>query len=149
MISAIAADPTASGRVAVAWPERIDDGNSRIMLRWTADGGAHWSPRIDVADDPVGVADQHDHVALRWLPDGRLAVAWRDRRGAGGTWNSMFQEWVRLLAPDGRAGLAPVGHAVELSNGPQTPESPALPAASHRGAAMPDEFRASRAHATL
>lgn len=136
MISAIAADPARAGRLAVAWPEAQGADNSRIMLRFTADGGSHWSPRIDVADDPSSAADQHDHVTLAFLPDGRLAVGWRDRRCCGGAFADSYQEWVRLVgiaAP----GSAPVlSRVVELTDGPQTGQT-----GNGRGALQPDEFQ--------
>jgi BNR/Asp-box repeat protein len=84
MISAIAADPHRVGHVAVAWPQSLGKENSRIMLRYSFDGGVHWSRRVDVAGDSPRKADQHDHVSLAWLPDGRLFVGWRDRRCCGG-----------------------------------------------------------------
>src|SRR4029077_10933697 len=97
MIPAIATDPPGAGRVAVAWPQAEGAGSSRILLRYTLDGGAHWSQRVDVADDPVSASNQHDHVTLSWLPGGRLFVGWRDRRCCGGSFNSDYQQWVRAL----------------------------------------------------
>ena len=141
MIPAIAADPTTPGRVVVAWPEALNASNSRILARVTQDGGAHWSSRIDMTDDPAAVANQHDHVALHWLGDGRLAVGWRDRRNTGGSWTSSFHEWARLLGPDG-SGLKPLSRAVELSAGGQPAE------AAFRGATMPDEFQGLTATST-
>jgi hypothetical protein len=133
MIPAIAADPRRAGRVAVAWPEAQGPHSSRIMLRYSFDGGAHWSPRVDVADDAATVDDQHDHVTLAWLADGRLFVGWRDRRCCGGSFSSRYQEWVRALNP-ARRGLTP-GRTVEFSDGPQ------LPTAAGRGILQPDEFQ--------
>jgi len=135
MISAIAADQSHAGRVAVAWPQADGAGSSRIVMRYTSDGGTHWSQRIDAADDPATTPNQHDHVALRWLPDGRLAVLWRDRRATGGGWADPFQEWARLFQPDASGGLQPVGRAVEFTDGPQ------MPTTNSRGSAMPDEFQ--------
>src|SRR3954471_19083973 len=96
MIPAIATAPGRPGEIAVAWPQAMSATNSRIVLRYTTDGGRRWSPRIDVADDSVHRDDQHDHVTLSWLPDGRLFVGWRDRRYNGGTWTSSYDEWVRV-----------------------------------------------------
>src|SRR4029077_510963 len=135
MIPAIAADPTTPGRLAVAWPQAVDATNSRVVARVTTDGGQHWGPRIDLADDPAIIPDQHDHVSLRWMPDGRLAASWRDRRASGGTWTDAFQEWARLFRPDAASGLRASGRSVELSQGPQAPE------AAFRGPTMPDEFQ--------
>src|SRR2546423_3791237 len=41
MIPAIAADPPRPARLAVAWPEAQGADSSRIMLRYSGDGGAH------------------------------------------------------------------------------------------------------------
>jgi hypothetical protein len=133
MISAIAADPARVGHLAVAWPQALGPNNSRIVLRYSFDGGAHWSPRLDVADDPATTADQHDHVTLAWLPDGRLFVGWRDRRCCGGTWADNYQEWVRVLNPS-PAGFA-LGKTVELSAGRLLPTNPG------RSNGEPDEFQ--------
>lgn len=134
MIPAIAADPRRGGHVAVAWPEAQGTASSRIMLRYSNDGGVHWSPRVDAADDPASIKDQHDHVTLSWLADGRLFVGWRDRRCCGGSFSDHYQEWVRVLKPLRRGMLVP-GRTVEFSDGPQ------LPTTAGRGALEPDEFQ--------
>jgi hypothetical protein len=135
MIAAIAADPRRPGRVAVAWPQALNADTSRILLRSSVDGGQHWSPRVDVADDPPGgVPNQHDHVTLTWLADGRLIVGWRDRRCCGGTWTSDLQQFARTLDPDPRGGLHP-GRVVTFSEGPLAP------ATGLRGLLMTDEFQ--------
>src|SRR5581483_714795 len=118
MISAIAVSPRKAGRVAVAWPQAYGADNSRILLRYTTDGGAHWSKRIDVGDDPVAKNNQHDHVTLAWKSDGRLFVGWRDRRCCGGSFDDRYQQFVRVLNPTCKGGFAG-GRRVEYSNGPQ------------------------------
>lgn len=133
MISAVAADPGHTGHVAVAWPQAIGPDDSRIMLRYSFDGGAHWSRRVDVADDPASRDDQHDHVTLAWMGDGRLFVGWRDRRCCGGSWSDDYQQWVRVLEPV-RDGLAP-GRTVQLSAGRLLPTNPG------RSDGEPDEFQ--------
>jgi hypothetical protein len=133
MISAIAADPVRAGHIAVAWPQAYGADNSRITLRYSFDGGAHWSPRIDVADDPAAKADQHDHVSLAWLPDGRLFVGWRDRRCCGGAWADDYQQWVRVLNATG-TGFA-LGRTVLYSIGNLLPTNPG------RSDGEPDEFQ--------
>lgn len=133
MISAIAADPRRPGHLAVAWPQAEGTDNSRIMLRYSFDGGVHWSRRLDVADDPATQADQHDHVSLAWLPDGRLFVGWRDRRCCGGGWEDNYQQWVRALNPD-RRGFT-LGRTVQFSDGPLPPTNPG------RSDGQPDEFQ--------
>jgi len=135
MISAIASDPTRSGHLAVAWPEQVGKA-ARIMLRTSTDGGVHWSRRVDVADDPPrGVVDQHDHVALTFLPDGRVAVLWRDRRCCGGAYDSDFQQWARAFALDNGAAPSPSGPVVEFTAGPQPVTT------GHHGTLVPDEFQ--------
>jgi hypothetical protein len=134
MIPAIAADATHAGRVAVAWPQAEGTGNSRILLRYSTDGGAHWSPRVDVADDPASQPDQHDHVTLSWLSGGRLFVGWRDRRCCGGSFSADYQQWVRELTLS-RSGVLTPGRSVEFSEGPQPPTT------GDRGALQPDEFQ--------
>ena len=133
MISAIAADPTRIGHVAVAWPQALGPSNSRIYLRYSFDGGARWSSRIDVADDSVSRDDQHDHVTLAWLPDGRLFVGWRDRRCCGGAWTDDYQQWVRVLNAT-RSGFT-LGRTVQFSGGPLLPTNPG------RSNGEPDEFQ--------
>jgi hypothetical protein len=134
MIAAITVDPVNPGRVAVAWPEADGDANSRIILRYTTDSGRHWSPRIDVADDPASTDNQHDHVTLAWLADGPLFVGWRDRRSGGGSFDGRYQQWVRALGLDASGRLTP-GRTVEMTDAPEPP------ATSGRGVAEPDEFQ--------
>jgi hypothetical protein len=133
MISDIAADPRRPGHLAVAWPQAVGPANSRIVLRYSTDGGAHWGPRIDVADDPAAKNNQHDHVTLAWSADGRLFVGWRDRRCCGGTWTDSAQQWVRVLVPS--HGVLHAGKTVLFSQGQL------LPAGTGRGAGQPDEFQ--------
>ena len=134
MIAAIAADPRHGGRIALAWPQAFGDASSRILLRYTTDGGKTWSPRIDVADDPRGKQNQHDHVTLSWHDDGRLFVGWRDRRCCGGAWSDSYQQWVRPLRLGGN-GKATLGRTVEFTTGPQSS------ATVGRGQLQPDEFQ--------
>lgn len=134
MIAAIATDPRRVGHVAVAWPQALGTGNSRIVLRYSVDGGARWSPRVDVADDPAVHSDQHDHVTLAWTPAGRLFVGWRDRRCCGGSFANRYQQWVRVLKPGPHNTFVP-GRTVQFTAGPQSPTS------SGRGDLQPDEFQ--------
>jgi hypothetical protein len=133
-ISSVAADPRRPGRLAVAWPE-ADPGGSHIVLRTTTDGGRHWGPRqhvgggVDCKSTPPGgcgfAKDQQDHVALAYTPSGDLVVVWRDRGASGGTWQSPFQVWARL-----------VGHRpVQVTSGPQAPTT-----MNRGGPTMPSEF---------
>ena len=133
MIAAIAVDPRDGKRIALAWPQAVGADSSRIVLRYTTDGGKHWSSRIDLADDPAKRANQHDHVTLSWLDDGRLFAGWRDRRCCGGTWAGDYQQWVRTLRLSS-SGVR-FGRVVEFSDGPQPV------ATAGRGQLQPDEFQ--------
>ena len=133
MIAAIATDPRHPGRVAVAWPQANGPDSSRTLLRWSTDGGAHWSPRIDIPDDVPGKPNQHDHATLAWLSDGRLFSGWRDRRCCGGSFDDRYQQFVRVFTPHGSA-LVP-GRSVEYSDGPEEPTG------EGRGQLQPDEFQ--------
>jgi hypothetical protein len=121
-ISSIAADPRRPGHLAIAWPE-ADAGGSHVVLRTSTDGGRHWSARRRVGG--TATRDQQDHVTLAYTPSGDLVVVWRDRGASGGTWQSPFQVWARVL-----------GHRpVQVTAGPQAPT------ALHRGGpTMPSEF---------
>ncbi|MFN2543820.1 MAG: sialidase family protein [Actinomycetota bacterium] len=130
-IPAIAADTRRAGRVAVAWPEVVK-GESRILLRTSRDGGETWTKPIDVNDDPRGKGNQHDHVTMTYLPDGRLAVVWRDRRANGGQWSAPWQILARTVAA-GRRGSLRLGSVVEVTGAAQ------LPTTGHRGS-MPSEY---------
>ena len=108
----MATDPHRAGRVAVAWPALVNN-KSRILLRSSSDGGARWTAPIDVADDPAnrtyppstigteqyprGTGNEHDHVMLRYLPDGRIVVVWRDRRYTGGDWFKPWDIFARVI----------------------------------------------------
>jgi hypothetical protein len=119
LIGAIAADPVHRGRMAIAWPDDRS-GEARILLRYTTDGGKSWSKPLDVADDPPGHGNQHDHVGLTYLRDGRLVVVWRDRRASGGGWSSPFQVFARALRVS-RTGVLTPARTVQVTNGPQQP----------------------------
>jgi hypothetical protein len=132
MIPAIAADPTRPGRIAVAWPQKISATSSRIMMRYTTNGGRTWTPRINVSGLPSDRLVQHDHVALTWTRDGRLIALWRDRRCCGGGWDDGFQQWARIFTPS-RSTLR-AGKTIEMTEGPQPCNT------GHTGITMPDEF---------
>jgi hypothetical protein len=115
IISALAADPARPGRLALAWPDGRS-GESRILLRSTTDGGRTWSAPVDVADDPPGRGNQHDHVALAYLPDGRVAVVWRDRRYSDGAFKSPFDVFARAVEVSGaRPVPGPTARVTESS----------------------------------
>ncbi|MDQ6747272.1 MAG: glycoside hydrolase [Candidatus Dormibacteraeota bacterium] len=115
-IAAFAVDPTNAARAAVAWPDGAS-GEDRLLLRVTSDGGRTWSQRLQLADDPPGKGNQHDHPALSYLPDGTLVAVWRDRRFSDGKLGSPFDVFMRT----GRAaasGLA-LGPSLRLTSSSQ------------------------------
>ena len=118
LISALAADSRRPGSIAVAWPD-ARSGEGRVLLRTSTDAGAHWSAITDIADDPAGGGNQHDHIALAYLPDGRLVAVWRDRRNGGGTFTGAFDIFARAF--DVRGAPLPSGPAVRLTTSPQPP----------------------------
>lgn len=56
--------------VAVAWFTAATD-TARVRLARSADGGAHFSPAVDVV-----ATDTSGHVGLAWLEGGAVAVSW-------------------------------------------------------------------------
>jgi len=130
LIAAFAADPSNGGRMAVAWPN-VSAGEARIALRYTLDGGHTWSPRTDLADDPPGRGNQHDHPGLAWLPDGRLAAVWRDRRSAGGAFGAPWELFLLIGTLTGsQFSWSP---SMRLTDAPQSPTT------GHHGS-MPSEY---------
>jgi hypothetical protein len=132
-VSAIAADRAHPGRLAVAWPDTGNPaGEARILMRYSLDSAEHWTDRIDVADDLPGQGNQHDHVALTYLPDGRLLAVWRDRRASGGGWRAPWEVFARVfeVASD---GTLTKGKVVTVTIAPQTPTT------DHHGT-MPTEY---------
>jgi hypothetical protein len=146
-IPSMATDPLRPGRVAVAWPQMVD-GASRILLRSSLDGGATWTPPLDVADDPAGkpyppatilgltyppgMGNEHDHAMIRYLPDGRIVVVWRDRRYAGGSWSQPWDIFARVISVGSDGSLYP-GRVVRVTTHSEEPTT------THRGH-MPSEY---------
>jgi hypothetical protein len=146
-IASMATDPRRRGRVAVAWPQMVD-GSSRILVRSSLDGGRSWTSPLDLADDPRGKqyppdqtlgltyppgnGNEHDHVMLRYLQDGRLVVAWRDRRYAGGSWAQPWDVFARAVRISRNGSLHP-GRTVRVTIHSEQPTS------THRGH-MPSEY---------
>jgi hypothetical protein len=123
IISSLAADPSAqrAGHLALAWADQRS-GESRILLVDSVDGGLHWSKPVDVADDPPGKANEHDHPQVAFLPDGRAIVVWRDRRCCGGKYTDKYEIFARALTVDA-AGAITAGDTVRVSDAPQAPNS--------------------------
>jgi hypothetical protein len=123
IISSLAADPSPqrTGRLALTWADQRS-GESRILFIDSLDGGVTWSKPVDVADDPPGKGDEHDHPQAAFLPDGRVAVVWRDRRCCGGTYTDKYQIFARPLTIDAAGAVTP-GDSVEVTDAPQDPNS--------------------------
>src|SRR3954471_5248715 len=121
IISSLAADPQRAGHLALAWADQRS-GESRILLADSLDGGMSWTKPVDVADDPPGKGDEHDHPQVAFLPDGRAIVVWRDRRCCGGKYADNYQIFARPLTIDAAGAIAP-GDTVEVTEGPQAPNS--------------------------
>lgn len=120
-ISSLAADPRRAGRLALAWADERS-GESRIFVTESVDGGTTWSAPADVADDPSGRGNQHDHPQIAFAPDGDAIVVWRDRRCCGGTWQSGYQLFARPLAISS-SGRLTGGPTLEVTDGSQQPNS--------------------------
>jgi hypothetical protein len=125
-ISSLAADPSPlrAGHLALAWADQRT-GTSRILLTDSVDGGVTWSKPVDVTGDPIAT-DNQDHVQVRFLPDGRIAMVWRDRRCCGGGFSDRYNLYARTIALSDSGALTP-GPVVQVTDSPQQPNSdPAL-----------------------
>jgi hypothetical protein len=92
---AVAAD----GAIAALWARDRSGGQLLEALELRADGATLATLDEAVAVSPVDDHPYQGHPAAAWTGDGRLVVAWEDRR-AGHT--RIFASW-----RDGRAGFAP------------------------------------------
>ncbi len=120
-ISSLAADPSRAraGHLALAWADQRS-GESRILVAASVDGGVHWTAPVDVADDPPGHGNQHDHPQVAFLPDGRVAVVWRDRRCCGGAFLANYQLFARALTIGPSGSITP-GTTVQVTDAPEQP----------------------------
>ena len=121
-ISSLAADPSPqrARHLALAWADQRG-GESRILVVTSVDGGTHWSKPADIAGDPPGLGNQHDHPQVAFAPDGRLIVVWRDRRGTNGSWTAPYRLFARALVvtshgPFARGRMVQVTHKAQLPN---------------------------------
>lgn len=123
IISSLAADPSPQrvGHLALTWPDQRS-GESRILFVESVNGGVSWSKPADVADDPAGKGNEHDHPQVAFLPDGRVAVVWRDRHCCGGTYADKYQIFARILKIGAGAAITP-GTTVQVTTTPQAPNS--------------------------
>jgi hypothetical protein len=116
-IPAMAADPHRAGHVAVAWAQATGRDSSEVLLRTSADGGRTWSPRMVVSGSSGAVPDERDHVAVTYMPNGRVVVGWRDRSCCGGGWGDPFEVMARGV--DTAASTPLFGPVVHFTNRPQ------------------------------
>ncbi len=65
--------------------ETIAANDPDIFVQRSTDGGATWSPRVRVNDDPTTVATQQTIPNISVAANGRIDVVWSDRRLAYGT----------------------------------------------------------------
>jgi len=123
-ISSLAADPSLarSKHLALAWADERS-GVSRILVVTSVDGGVSWSAPIDVADDPPDDGAEHDHPQIAFAPDGELIVVWRDRRCSGTGFSVPYRIFGRALSFDGASGALVAGQAVQVTDGPQMPNT--------------------------
>ena len=120
-ISSLAADPdpARAGHVVLAWAD-MRSGESRILTVSSVDGGATWSRPVDIADDPTGKGNNHDHPQAAFAPDGRVIVVWRDRRCCGGAYSSNHQLFARALSVT-PSGVTASSNTVEVTDSAQPP----------------------------
>jgi hypothetical protein len=67
-----------AGRIYAVWLASEDQVDIRVMLVWSDDGGASWSPPVPVHRDTSGVVREKPAVAV--APDGAVGVIWQDLR---------------------------------------------------------------------
>lgn len=125
-ISSLAADPNPrrAKHLALAWADQRS-GESRILVVTSVDGGVHWSNPADIAGDPSGLGNQHDHPQIGFAPDGRLIIVWRDRRVSDGSWSSPYQLFARALTVTSHGAVAR-GRIVQVTDKPQQPNSSSM-----------------------
>lgn len=68
-----------TGTLAAAWAD-FATGDADILLALSRDGGRTWTEPTRINDDPVASGIDQIQPQLAAGPDGRLAVAWLDRR---------------------------------------------------------------------
>lgn len=73
----VAAGPR--GELYVAWAD-ARNGDEDVFLRRSSDGGATWSERVRVNDNPVGDGTTQSLPRVDVAPDGRVDVLFYDRR---------------------------------------------------------------------
>jgi hypothetical protein len=105
-----------NGRAYLVWTQETpnESDNTDIMLQYSDDNGATWSPAIKVNDDQTANSQYDPSIALDEAT-GALALSWYDARndvgtGGGGdtngTPNDDFQIWA-TYSSNGGASVAP------------------------------------------
>lgn len=79
-----------SGRVYVCWSDQRN-GDTDVFLLYSDDGGAHWSPRVRVNDDPVGNGKEQFFPWIDVDPvSGIVYVVFYDRREESGVQTDVY-----------------------------------------------------------
>jgi hypothetical protein len=98
----VLADPSREGSAVLIWVDGRND-KADVMMSRTGDRGATWSEPTRVNDDPIDSGFVQDFPWAAFAPDGRLFLAWRDRRlAASVTEETTFDIFTTTSADGGR-----------------------------------------------
>jgi hypothetical protein len=94
-----------SGSAYVAWPDNRQAGGPDVLLARSTNGGASWEPARRLNDNPPGGAPvSHELPRIGVAPDGRVDVAFLDRRNdPENLRNDVYLTW----SADGGATFGP------------------------------------------
>jgi hypothetical protein len=101
-------------------------GNNRMWFRRSTDGGATWSPRLDVSEAPAGANNLFPALVARG--NGDVRIAWQDDRNgfdAGGDdadarWNTYYRSSTDrggTWSPETQLSQFEPGYPYKLSDG--------------------------------
>jgi hypothetical protein len=80
----------AAGTLYALWNAGMaDKGAERVYFAKSANGGASWSPKMDVSTAPAGAA--HAFPAIAAGAAGDVRIAWMDARANGPLWNTYYR----------------------------------------------------------
>jgi len=101
---ALALDPSHAGRAVTVW---IDTrfGDPDVVSSFTTDAGVTWSTPVRVNDDAAKNGIGQDMVWCDFSANGKLTVAWRDRRN-GGIGDTARWELYTATSSDGGASFS-------------------------------------------
>jgi hypothetical protein len=99
---AVASTGRFAGRIYGAWVEGEDQGDMRVLVGRSDDGGRSWSEPVR-AHGQTG-ADGRTLPVVAVAPDGAVAVAWQDRRNADG---AECTDLYGAISADGAASFLP------------------------------------------